>query len=119
MAAWRLAALVVRLPGKFIPRGTRGTGLLIAGLVASIASMIFDRVAKVDVMMSVRMGLLKSKRAKSREPLRLSVAAATAPVPPKSTCARGRRRRRLTPHLFFGLPRRTDSPAAHLALGQI
>lgn len=53
MAAWRLAALVVRLPGKFIPRGT---GLLIAGLLASIAGMIFDRVAKVDVMMNARTG---------------------------------------------------------------
>lgn len=53
MAAWRLAALVVRLPGKFIPRGT---GLLIAGLLASIADMIFDRVAKVDMMINARTG---------------------------------------------------------------
>jgi len=66
VAAWHTAALVVsgpflphpkllrglrllcpasqvRLPGKFIPRGT---GLLVAGLAASVAGMIFDRVAK-------------------------------------------------------------------------
>mmetsp|Transcript_5138 Transcript_5138/g.15675 ORF Transcript_5138/g.15675 Transcript_5138/m.15675 type:complete len:149 (+) Transcript_5138:323-769(+) len=53
MAAWRLAALVVQLPGKFIPRGT---GLLLAGLAASVAGMIFDEVAKVDVMINSKTG---------------------------------------------------------------
>jgi len=53
MAAWRTAAIGVQLPGKSIPRGT---GLLIAGLLASVAGMIFDRVAKVDLIMNARTG---------------------------------------------------------------